>query len=168
VLLLYSHKGYPMLNHAEITTAIKSIPWFLDLSSESIQRLSSTANVLNFESGTILFTEGEQHPYLYVILEGKVRLESFVPGHGSLPLLTAESLDVISWSSLTPVVRQKTSTARVVAPTRLLAFHAESLMQCCEADCELGFVIMRRLANIVASRLLTHRLHLLEIISCQK
>lgn len=157
-----------MLKQAEITTAIKSIPWFLDLSPESIQRLSSTANVLSFDSGTILFTEGEQHPYFYIILEGKVRLESFVPGRGSLPILTAESLDVISWSSLTPVVRQKTSTARVIAPTRLLAFHADSLMACCEADCDLGFVIMRRLANIVASRLLTHRLHLLEIISCQK
>ncbi|MBW6464998.1 MAG: cyclic nucleotide-binding domain-containing protein [Brevefilum sp.] len=157
-----------MLNQAEITTAIKSIPWFLDLSPESIQRLSATANVLTFDQGTILFNEGEQHPYLYIVLEGKIRLESFVPGRGSLPLLTAESLDVISWSSLTPVVRQKTSTARVIAPSRLLAFHADSLMECCEADCDLGFVIMRRLANIVASRLLTHRLHLLEIISCQK
>jgi CRP/FNR family transcriptional regulator, cyclic AMP receptor protein len=157
-----------MFNQAEITTAIKSIPWFLDLSPESVYRLSSTANVLSFDSGTILFSEGEQHPYFYIILEGKVRLESFVPGRGSLPLLTAESLDVIGWSSLTPVVRQTTSTARVVAPARLLAFHADSLMECCEADCELGFVIMRRLANIVASRLLTYRLHLLEIISCQK
>jgi CRP/FNR family transcriptional regulator, cyclic AMP receptor protein len=157
-----------MLNQAEITTAIKSIPWFLDLSPESIQRLSATANVLTFDPGTILFTEGEQHPYMYIVLEGKIRLESFVPGRGSLPLLTAESLDVISWSSLTPVVRQKTSTARVISPSRLLAFHADSLMECCEADCDLGFVIMRRLANIVASRLLTHRLHLLEIISCQK
>lgn len=157
-----------MLNQAEITTAIKSIPWFLDLSPDSLQRLSSIADIRSFDAGEVIFYEGDQHPYLYIVLEGKVRLESFVSGRGSLPMLTVESLDVISWSSLTPVVRQKTSTARVISPTKLLTFHADALMECCEVDCELGFVIMRRLANIVASRLLTNRLHLLEIIVCQK
>lgn len=157
-----------MLNQAEITTAIKSIPWFLDLSQESISRLNAIADVVSVEPGHIIFREGDQHPNLYVVLEGKVRMESFVPGRGSLPLFTAESLDVIGWSSLTPVVRQMTCTATVISSSKLLMFNAQELLACCEADCELGFVIMRRLANIVASQLLTHRLHLLEIISCQK
>lgn len=156
-----------MLNQADITTAIKAIPWFLDLSAESLQRLSGIADVQSFEKGDVIFSEGEQHPYLYVVLEGKVRLDSFVPGRGTMPILTAESLDVVGWSSLTPVVRQKTGTARVVERAKLLTFSADTLMELCELDCDLGFVIMRRLANIVASRLLTHRLHLLELLSCQ-
>lgn len=156
-----------MLNQADITTTIKSIPWFLDLSPESVQRLTSIADVRAYEKGDVLFSEGEQHPNLYIVLDGKVRLESYVPGHGSLPMFTAESLDVVGWSSMTPVVRQKTSTARVLAPTKLLTFDAESLMELCEEDCDLGFIIMRRLANVVASRLLTQRLHLLELISSQ-
>lgn len=155
-----------MLNQAETKSAIKSIPWFLDLPTESIQRLNTIADVLSLDSGEIIFNEGDQHPFLYVVLDGKVRLESLVPGRGSLPIYTAESLDVIGWSSMTPVVRQKTCTARVISATKLLAFNADSLMACCEMDCELGFVIMRRLANIVASHLLNHRLHLLEIITC--
>lgn len=157
-----------MLSQVDITATMKSIPWFLDLSNESLQRLTGIANVRFFDDGEKIFSEGEKNPYLYVILEGKVRLESFVPGRGSLPYLTAESLDVIGWSSLTPVVRQKTGTAIAVEPTRLLAFHSDTLMDLCERDCDLGFVIMRRLANIIASRLLNHRLHLLELISCQK
>ena len=156
-----------MLKQAEITTAIKSIPWFLDLAPESIQRLNKIADIRTFEPGEVIYHEGEKHPYFYVVLEGRVLLESYVAGRGSLPVLIAESLDVISWSSLTPVVRQKTSTARVLSPTSLLTFHADALMACCEEDCELGFVVMRRLANIVASRLLNHRLQLLEIITCQ-
>jgi len=156
-----------MLIQAETTTAIKSIPWFLDLSPESIQRLSSIAEILSLEAGSIIFNEGDQHPYLYIVLDGKVRLESFVPGQGHIPIFTAESLDVIGWSSMTPVVRQKTCTARVITPTNLLGFNAASLMACCEKDCELGFVIMRRLANIVATQLLNNRLHLLEIITLQ-
>lgn len=157
-----------MLNQTDITTTLKTIPWFLDLSPESLQLLTGIAEVHSFNTGEVIFSEGEKHPYLYVILEGKVKLESFVPGRGSLPHLTAESLDVIGWSSLTPVVRQKTASAIAVEPTRLLAFHASTLMDLCEKDCDLGFIIMKRLANIIASRLLNHRLHLLELLSCQK
>ena len=157
-----------MLNQVDITSTIKTIPWFLELSQESIQRLSAVADIQSFEPGDVIFSEGEQHPYFYVILEGSVCLKSYVPGHGSLPIFTAESLDVIGWSSLTPVVRQKTSTASILEHTTLLSFHAARLMEICEDDCELGFVIMRRLANIVASRMLTHRLHLLGLITCQK
>ena len=156
-----------MLNQAEAIKEIKSIPWFFELSPESIERLSSIADITSYDTGKIIFHEGDQHPYLHVLLEGKVRLESFVPGRGSLPIFTAEGVDVIGWSSLTPIVRQTTSTAIVAAPAKLLTFDAYALTECCETDCELGFVIMRRMANIVASRLLNHRLHLLEIIACQ-
>ncbi len=156
-----------MLNQAETITLIKTIPWFLDLSPDSIQRLSGIAELQTFDSGDVIFAEGEQHPYLYVILEGKVTIEGYVPGRGSMPIYTAESLDVVGWSSLTPVVRQKTGTARVITYTKLLSFKSNTLMELCEADCDLGFVVMRRLANIIASRLLTHRLHLLQLISCQ-
>lgn len=156
-----------MLNQADVTTTIKSIPWFLELTSASIQRLSSVSDVRSYETDEVIFSEGEQHPFLYIVLEGKVQLESYIPGRGTLPIFIAESLDVIGWSSMTPVVRQKTSTARALEPTTMLAFEADTLMELCESDCELGFVIMRRLANIVASRFLTHRLHLLELLSCQ-
>lgn len=156
-----------MLNQADLTSTIKTIPWFLELAPESLQRLSKIAEVRAVEEGEIIFSEGEQHPYLYILLEGQVSLDSYVPGHGSMSILTAESLDVIGWSSLTPVVRQKTSTARALARTTLLAFPADKLISACEADCNLGYIIMRRLANIVASRMLNHRLHLLGILSCQ-
>jgi signal-transduction protein with cAMP-binding, CBS, and nucleotidyltransferase domain len=157
-----------MLSQVDITATMKSIPWFLDLSNESLQRLTGIADIKSFNTDEVIFSEGEKHSYLYVILEGKVQLESYVPGRGSLPYFTAESLDVIGWSSLTPVVRQKTGSAVAIEPTRVLSFHSDNLMHLCEKDCELGFIIMRRLANIIASRLLNHRLHLLELISCQK
>ncbi len=42
--------------------------------------------------GDVIFHEGEQHAYLYVILFGKVLLESIIPGHGSMPVFTADPL----------------------------------------------------------------------------
>ena len=156
-----------MLKIVDIKNAIKSIPWFLDLQPESIKRLTSIAGVRSYQPDEIIFTEGEKHDYFYIILEGEVSVSSYVPGHGFMPIFTAESLDVLGSSSLTPVIRQKTGTARVLAPTKLLAFKADSLIALCESDHELGFIIMRRLSNIVASRMMTHRLHLLELIAQQ-
>jgi len=157
-----------MPNQVDLTAILKKIPWFLDLSPTSLTRLANLAKISNFQINQIIFQEGEQDPHLYVILEGKVLLESYVPGHGPLPYCTVESLDVIGCSSLTPVVRQKTSTARVLDRTTLLTFPAERLMALCDADCELGYIIMRRLANIVASRMLNHRLQLLRLLTAQK
>ncbi len=156
-----------MLNQVNLQSTLKTIPWFLELSPESMRRLAALAEVRLFEPGEIVYSEGEQHPYTYIILEGKVCLESYVPGRGILPILTLESLDVVGWSSMTPVVRQKNSTARVVEKTKLLAFHADTLMNLCKTDCELGFVIMKRLANIVASHMINHRLRLLELLTNQ-
>jgi CRP-like cAMP-binding protein len=156
-----------MLINTDMMSIIKTIPWFLGLSTKSLERLCNIAKITEYVAGDIIFHEGEKHSYLYVLLEGKILLESYVPSQGQMPIFTAESLDVIGWSSLTPVVRQKTSTARVIEPTKLISFDAETLMNLCETDCDLGFIIMRRLANIVASRYLTHRLHLMEKISSQ-
>jgi len=139
-----------MLTQVDLSATMKSIPWFLGLSTESLQRLTEIANVQFIDAGENIFSEGEKNPFLYVILEGKVRLESFVPGRGSLPYLTAETLDVIGWSSLTPVVRQKTGTAVAVEPTRLLSFHADELMDLCEKDCDLGFELFAPYASIHA------------------
>ena len=71
-------------------------------------------------------------------------------------------LDVVGWSSLTPVVRQRISTVRALQPTRLLVLESDSLRRICDEDHDLGYIIMRRVANVVASRLLTMRLHMLE------
>ncbi len=79
-----------MLNQADITTTIKSIPWFLELNPASIQRLASVSDVRLYENGEVIFSEGEQHPFLYIVLEGKVLLESLIPGRGLLPIFTAE------------------------------------------------------------------------------
>jgi hypothetical protein len=78
---------------------------------------------------------------------------------------TAEALDIIGWSSMTPIVRQRTAAARVTQSCLLVGFNSKLLQQYCEEDHELGYIIMRRIANVVASRLLTTRLSLLEIIT---
>ena len=146
-----------------IVAALEEIPWFRELNAEHLQRLAAIAKLRDVAPGEILFKEGEKEDYLYVVMEGRVALEIYVPHRGRVRIFTAEPKDVVGWSSVTPVVRQRTASARAVLGGKMLALEAESLRRLCDEDHDLGYVIMRRMANVVAGRLLTTRLQLLDM-----
>ncbi len=156
-----------MLNQSDIVEIIQTIPWFSALQLASIKALAALAEIKSCKCGEIIFTEGEQDDYLYIVLEGKISLERYIPTIGVIPMYTAETLDVIGWSCLTPIVRQKTASACVVADARLLVLDARGLAKLCEHDHDLGYTVYKRLANVISSRLLVSRLQLSEIISRQ-
>ncbi len=157
-------KNLIMDEQATINQTLLKIPWFHELSPGAMNRLAQSASMRVLNPGELLFREGETENCLYVLMDGELDLETHVPGYGQVHIFTAEPLDVIGWSVLTPVVRQRTDTARAISYCKLIAFNSELLRQQCEEDREFGYVIMRRIANVAASRLLTTRLHMFEVI----
>jgi len=154
-----------MYLQAGLSNTLRRIPWFVDLTQSQLDCLGSISTLHELQTGDILFKEGDREDYLYVLLEGQVVLEVEVPTRGQVPIYTAEILDIIGWSSMTPIVRQRTASVRATQPCLLLGLNSKLLEQMCEEDHELGYVIMRRLANVVANRLLTTRLCLLDMIA---
>jgi len=147
----------------ELIAALQTLPWFQEIEPRHFDSLCGIASLKEVNAGEELFREGDKEDYLYVVLEGRIAVEIFVPGHGRQRIFTAEPMDVVGWSSVTPVVRQRTASARAVLPGRLILLDAPKLRQLCEEDHDLGYVVMRRLANVVASRLLVTRLQLLDM-----
>lgn len=147
----------------ELTAALQTLPWFQEIEPRHFDSLFGIASLKEVNPGDELFREGDREDFLYVVLEGRIAVEIFVPGHGRQRIFTAEPMDVVGWSSVTPVVRQRTASARAVLPGRLICLDAPKLRQLCEEDHDLGYVVMRRLANVVASRLLVTRLQLLDM-----
>ena len=154
-----------MFLQAGLNNTLRRIPWFVDLSPAQLDCLASIATVRELCTGEILFKEGDREDYLYVLLEGQVVLEVEVPTRGQVPIYTAEILDIIGWSSMTPIARQRTASVRATKTCLLLGLNSKLLQQMCEEDHELGYTIMKRLANVVANRLLTTRLCLLDMIA---
>jgi len=87
----------------------------------------------------------------------------FVPHRGKIRFYTAEPGEVFGWSSVTPTIRQRTAGATAVVDGLIVCISAEKLRQACEEDHDLGYLVMRRLANVVAGRLLVTRLQLLDM-----
>lgn len=152
-----------MNEQQELIAALQTITWFQELKPELFNKLVSISKLVNLEPGQELFREGDKEDFMYIVLEGRIAVEMFIPGRGRIRIFTAEPMDIVGWSSVTPVVRQRTASARVILPCRLIRIDTPKLLLMCEEDHDLGYVVMRRLANVVASRLLTTRLQLLDM-----
>lgn len=153
-----------MFTNTDITHTLQTIPWFLELKPFQLERLAKVVSIRSIDTGQVLFTEGEREDFLYILLEGQIALDIHVPTRGCVNIFTAEPLDIFGWSSLTPVVRQRTASAHALNPVRVLAFKGEALRELCDEDHDIGYVMMRRVANVAASRLLITRLHMFDII----
>ena len=152
-----------MEDKQELVSVLQAIPWFQELEPDHFNKLVTISSLCTWEENQELFKEGEDEDYLYVIVEGRIAIEMLVPSKGKVRVYTAEPLDIVGWSSVTPVVRQRTASARAVLPSRLVCMDARKLRNLCEEDHDLGYVVMRRMANVVASRLLVTRLQLIDM-----
>jgi CRP/FNR family cyclic AMP-dependent transcriptional regulator len=150
-------------NTKEIVEVFQTVPWFQELEPNHFDKLIGIASLIDLEAGQKLFSEGDKEGCLYIVLEGRVAIEMSVAGRGRVRIYTAEPMDIVGWSSITPVVRQRTAGAVAVLPSRLACLDGSKLRILCEEDHALGYIVYRRLANVVAARLLTTRLQLLDM-----
>lgn len=142
---------------------LRTIPWFNELKPEHLEKFADISHLRSVKPGEVFFREGDKQDYLYVVLEGRVALDMFVPHRGKVRFYTAEKWDVFGWSSVTPHVRQRTAGAVAVMDTSVVAIDAEKMRQMCMDDHSLGYLVMKRMTNVVASRLMVTRLQLLDM-----
>jgi len=147
----------------KIIQTMQAIPWFRDLEPAMFDKLAHIAGLVELAKGEPLFNEGDKEDFVYIVLNGRIALDIFVPARGKIRIETAEPMDLVGWSSVTPVVRQRTAGAKAVLDSKLLSLDADRLRILCEADHDLGYHVMRRISNIIASRLMVTRLQLLDI-----
>lgn len=147
----------------ELIEILQAVPWFQKLSDEHFSKLCKISSIKAYDKDEVLFKQGDTEKYLYVLIEGRIGVDIYSPIKGYVRIYTAEPMDVVGWSSATPVVRQRTASAKAVLDSKLIALDAVKLNQLCEEDHDLGYIVMRRLANVVAARLMICRLHTLDL-----
>lgn len=150
---------------AKLINAMQTVPLFQQMSEKHFEKILGIASLIEIDAKEELFREGDPEDFLYFVIQGRVAIEMYIPSRGRVRIHTAEPMEEVGWSSVTPVVRRRTADARAVLPTTLLKIDAVKLRQICDEDCSLGYLIMRRMCNVVAGRLLTTRLQLLDVFS---
>jgi len=148
---------------AEVVKELEKIPWFKEIKPEHLEKIAGISNLRHVRVGEILFREGDKEDYLYIVIEGRIALDIFIPHRGKIRIYTAEPWDLFGWSSVTPIIHQRTAGAVAVVDGLVVAIDSARLRQACDDDHDLGYLVMRRLMNIVASRLLVTRLQLIDM-----
>lgn len=144
-------------NAEEIRPLLSGLSFFAGMPDRHFDILASLAMQINFERGQYIFKMGEVANRFYVILEGKVQLESPLNASNVHALFAGDEL---GWSWLfEPHVFN--SSARVIASARTIFFYGTILRQYCEEDQNFGCDIMRRVGRVmikdwIAERKLVH------------
>ena len=137
-------------------------PFFKGFESQHLDLLAGCASSARFEAGQYIFREGDFSNAFYAIQRGKVALEVFVPGKGSITIQTLSDGDVLGWSWLVPP-HKKQFDAQAIEPTQVLKLDAECLRAKCEEYPKLGYELLRRVVQILGQRLQATRLQLLDV-----
>jgi len=152
-----------MTDSEKLKTELEKIPWFQELKPGDLQKVVEISQLRSVKAEEILFREGDKEDCLYVVVDGRIALDMFIPHRGKVRIYTVEPWDVFGWSSVTPNIHQRTAGAMAVTDGLVVCINSPKLRQACEEDHDLGYLVMRRLTNIIASRLLVTRLQLIDM-----
>jgi len=141
---------------------IKAHPFFNGLEPAHLKLIVGCARNERHAEGELLFREGEEANKFYVIREGRLAIDVHVPGRGPVCLQTLSDGEVLGAAWLFPPYRWQ-SSARVLQPTRLLAFDGKCLRGKCDEDHHLGYELAKRAAQILMKSLDAARLQLLDL-----
>ncbi|MBI4419145.1 MAG: cyclic nucleotide-binding domain-containing protein [Ignavibacteriales bacterium] len=137
-------------------------PFFQKLEPEYLALITGCASNVKFDAGTYIFREGEEAHHFYLIRQGKVGLEIFIPELGPVTVQTAGEGELIGWSWLVPPYEWHFD-GQALELTRAIALNAKCLRQKCEADHDLGYQLLKRFVTIMEQRLQATRLQLLDL-----
>jgi CRP/FNR family transcriptional regulator, cyclic AMP receptor protein len=148
------------------TTLIGSLieaTWFGgDLAPPLTGRLAALAREYEAPARSRLLVAGDETLELSLVVSGRVALTDFVPGRGSLTLMTVEAGDVFGWSALVAPFTA-VSTVSALEPVAVIALDGPRLRAGMEADHELAAYVRGKLLEALARRLKATRHQLLDL-----
>ncbi len=151
-----------MVNTKGLDNVLKEHPFFKGMDKESYKLLSGCAKNERHNAGDYIVREGDPADQFYLLHKGAVALEFHVQGKDPIILETLHDGDIFGWSWIVPPCKW-TYDIRAVGLTRLVALEAKCLRKKLNKDHSLGFDLYSRFIPIMAKRLASTRLQLVDM-----
>lgn len=143
---------------------LKSIIQLSYLNDSMLEKLVTITDIIEYKAGDYIFKEGDNAKSLYAVIDGKVGLE--IEKNSSTRILIDNITQgmMLGFSALVDTEEKNyTTSARVLTDTKLFAWKAEDLEKLFSQDYEMGFLLMKRIAKIVKTRLQIRNVQFLDI-----
>jgi CRP-like cAMP-binding protein len=143
---------------------LRSSEFFGDLGIDPLQKVSMLCRGGSYREGMIIFKEGDEAAELYLLTDGRVALEMEVRPVPDRPAIStavevATKGECFGWSALVePYIY--TLSARCMSNCTVLAIKGDMLRKAMADDPVLSYELMKRLASLIARRLMHTQLRL--------
>lgn len=132
------------------------------MTKEHREQLLSLAREVSFETGRRIFEEGGAADRFWIIHTGTVALDLQVPGMPAAVIETLGPGRLLGWSWLVPPHEWHLG-AEAVSPVRAYEFDAATVRGLCSADPGLDHELWTYVAGVLARRLRSSRVRLLDL-----
>jgi AAA family ATP:ADP antiporter len=111
------------MSSVERAAALRQVELFGGLAADDLLQIASVAEERTFNAGDYLFYEGEEGDYMYLVLDGQIRIE--VGGREVAVIGAGKSTGEFAILDRRP----RSASARALADTRTLAIHSADMGQ---------------------------------------
>ncbi len=140
---------------------LEQIEVFADLNQEQLQRISNACTERHYQQGDVIFQENTNSDELYVILKGIVEIQvdpqilGISPRESPGPTTIATLRRGQSFGEIALVDEGiRSASARCASPdTWLLVIPRHALIQMCQDDFHMGYILMRNVATDLAFKI---------------
>jgi CRP-like cAMP-binding protein len=143
---------------------LKGMNLFEFLKLEELEDIAALARVEEFKAGDYIFKEGDKAEKIYLVLEGRVAVEIEIGPNKKAVVYTETKGKMFGYPSL--VKPHTFSTyARCMDQVKLVTIKAGDLVEkVFKNDCRRGYLVMNKLAEIIAVKLKETRMQLLSLV----
>lgn len=134
---------------------IASAEIFKELNQEQLEKITALCEEVIFDDGVKIITEGETTDFYFILEEGSVDLRFELPFRKTskeMTVLTIEQGECFSWSALIPP-HKATLSGYSVGKSKAIRIPGSKLLNLLERDNAIGYLIMMKLAMMIADRL---------------
>jgi len=145
------------------TDVISQFSLFRGLSDSLLKEIAAIGKETSAKKGEYVFREGEKADQLHFLVSGSIALRvklTSKPEHVTVSFV-GKPYESFGWSGVVPPYHY-TSSAICEEDSQILVVPGEKFMQILEKHPEAGFIVMRRIAEIIADRLRNSRQALLK------
>jgi len=129
---------------------------FGDLTTAELEQIAAIAHKQTYQPGELICVEQERAERLFILDQGRVQLNihlrsALEPG-GEVTIEEVKPGCVFGWSSLVKQ-RRFTASARALESVSVIVVGADDLNELFDRSAHIGFVVVKQLAEVIASRL---------------
>jgi CRP-like cAMP-binding protein len=150
-----------MMNTEQVSAVLQKCEVFRGLSDQELKSIAGLAKVEKFNAGDTIYPQGSIGTKLYVLSEGKVRLERRVDIGGNrkanVPVFVQRESPfrrlMGSWSELVGEQHTQMCTAKCYKPTTIISISSSDLALTLSVNPELRIKILEKLILLLRDRI---------------